>query len=148
MEKLFLTILGMSVTASYGIAAVLVIRLLLRKVPKKWSYLLWSVVAFRLDADTQRYVLAHERYHIRRLDHIIKPFAFLLLALHWFNPLCWLAFHLMTRDMEMSCDEKVLAGEPNIRRAYSTSLLSFAANRRFPMPTPLAFSESDVNLPV
>ncbi len=285
MDAVFLKILNMSITASYVIAAVLVIRLLIRKAPKKYSYLLWSAVGFRLccpisfqsifslfslglfhmtqaqsasaamleyvpqniarasqpqvtvgipaanavigemlpaatpavsvnpmqiwiavgtavwcagiltfllygvisyirlrrrmasavlleeniyqsdnvrspfilglfrpkiyipfglDDRTRRYVLAHEQYHIRRLDHIIKPLAFLLLAVHWFNPLCYLAFYLMGKDMEMSCDEKVLAGEGNIRKAYSTSLLSFASNRRFPSPSPLAFGETGV----
>ena len=55
------------------------------------------------------YILRHERTHIKRLDHLWKLLAFLALALHWFNPLVWLAFHLMSRDMEMSCDEKVLS---------------------------------------
>jgi len=101
-------------------------------------------IPFGLDEDTKRYVLTHENHHIRRLDHIIKPFAFLLLTVHWFNPLCWLAFFLMGKDMEMSCDEKVLGKEENIRKAYSTSLLSFASNRRFPSPSPLAFGETGV----
>lgn len=56
-------------------------------------------IPFGLDADTMKYVLAHERYHIRRRDYLVKPFAFLLLTVHWFNPLCWLAFHLMGKDM-------------------------------------------------
>ncbi len=101
-------------------------------------------IPFGLDENTQRYVLTHERYHLKRLDHIIKPLAFLLLACHWFNPFCWLAFVLMGRDMEMSCDEKVLSSEDNIRKPYSTSLLSFASNRRFPVPSPLAFGETGI----
>ena len=284
METVFLKVLNMSMTASYVILAVLALRLLLRKAPKKYSYLLWSVVGFRLccpvsfrsvfslfrlkpfdmtaaqsggggltyvpeniglmprprvttgipvmnavindslpaatpaasvnpmqvvifvaaalwcagmgvllvyalvsyvrlkgrmdtavrlegnvwqservrspfilgfvkpkiyipyglDENTLRYVLTHEGYHLKRLDHLVKPLAFLLLVLHWFNPLCWLAFYLMGKDMEMSCDEKVLSGEENIRKAYSLSLLSFAANRRFPSPSPLAFGETGV----
>lgn len=101
-------------------------------------------IPYHLDSDTQRYVLTHEHFHLRHLDHWIKPFAFCLLTLHWFNPLVWLAFHLMSKDMELRCDEAVLAGEPTIRKAYSSALLSFAANRRFPAPSPLAFSESGV----
>lgn len=101
-------------------------------------------IPYGLDEATQRYVLTHERCHLKRLDHIVKPAAFLLLVLHWFNPLCWLAFSLMGKDMEMSCDEKVLDREENIRRAYSLSLLSFASNRRFPSPSPLAFGETGV----
>lgn len=88
----------------------------------------------------------HERYHLKRFDHIIKPFAYLLLTVYWFNPLCWIAFYLMSRDMEMSCDEKVLGEKENIRKAYSTSLLSFAANRRFPSPSPLSFGETDIKI--
>ena len=99
---------------------------------------------FGLTAEQQTYVLAHEGYHIRRLDHIVRPVAFLILCVHWFNPLVWLAYYLMGRDMEMSCDEKVLGGADNIRKAYSLTLLSFAANRRFPSPSPLAFGETGV----
>ena len=99
---------------------------------------------FGLTEDQQRYVLAHERYHLKRFDHIVRPLSFLILAVHWFNPFVWLAYYLMGRDMEMSCDEKVLSTENSIRKAYSTTLLSFAANRRFPAPSPLAFSESGV----
>ncbi len=101
-------------------------------------------IPYGLDADALGYVLAHERTHLRRLDHIVKPLAFLLLTVHWFNPLVWLAFFLMSRDMEMSCDEAVLAHAGSIRKAYSTTLLSFAANRRFPAPSPLAFGETGV----
>jgi len=101
-------------------------------------------IPYRLDADSLRYVLAHERTHLRRLDHMVKPLSFLLLTVHWFNPLVWLAFFLMSRDMEMSCDEAVLAHAGNVRKAYSTTLLSFAANRRFPAPSPLAFGETGV----
>lgn len=90
------------------------------------------------------YVLAHERSHIKRLDHVVKTLAFLILCLHWFNPLVWLAFYLMGRDMELSCDEKVL-GSIGEREDYSETLLSFASPRRFPTPTPLAFGESSVS---
>lgn len=101
-------------------------------------------IPFGLEKQAYGYVLTHEQYHLKRKDHIIKPLAFLLLIIHWFNPLCWLAFGLMSRDMEMSCDEKVLAGEENIRKAYSAALLAFAVNKRFPSPNPLAFGETDV----
>lgn len=99
---------------------------------------------FGLTDGQRRYVLAHERYHIKRLDHMVRPLSYLILAVHWFNPFVWLAYYLMARDMEMSCDEKVLSTEENIRKEYSTTLLSFAANRRFPSPSPLAFGESGV----
>lgn len=99
-------------------------------------------IPFGLDDSTLRYVLAHERYHLKRLDHVVKILSFSLLAIHWFNPLCWLAFHLMSKDMEMSCDEKVLSTDNNSKTEYSTTLLSFAANHRFPSPSPLAFGET------
>lgn len=101
-------------------------------------------IPFGLDENALRYVLTHEGYHLKRGDHLIKLFAFLLLTVHWFNPLCWMAYSLMCKDMEMSCDEKVLSGEENIRKAYSMTLLSFATNRRFPVPSPLCFGETGV----
>ncbi len=96
------------------------------------------------DPETMRYVLAHERVHLQRGDHWVKALAFLILTVHWFNPLCWLAFLLMNRDMELSCDERVLAEHGSIARAYSLSLLHFATGRRFPGPGMLAFGEPDV----
>ncbi len=92
----------------------------------------------------REYIILHEQYHIRRLDHIVKALAFLALTLHWFNPLVWAAFVLACRDMEMSCDEAVIGqlGE-NIRADYSASLLSLATGRRIITGTPLAFGEGD-----
>jgi len=101
-------------------------------------------IPYHLSDSELSYVLAHERYHLKRRDHIVKPLAFLILALHWFNPLVWLAFHLMVKDMEMSCDEKVLAQDESIRKDYSSTLLSFAAGRSFPAPSPLSFGEGSV----
>ena len=89
------------------------------------------------------YILRHERTHIKRLDHLWKLLAFLALALHWFNPLVWLAFTLAGRDMEASCDEAVLrrtAGD--IRADYAQSILRLAAGRPSPA-TPLAFGAGD-----
>ena len=78
------------------------------------------------------------------MDHLAKPFAFILLAVHWFNPLCWLAFNRMSLDMEMSCDEKLLRaqGDEEMKKIYTKALLSFASNRRFPAPGPVNFNES------
>ena len=90
------------------------------------------------------YVLAHERAHLRRCDHWTKLLSYLLLSVHWFNPLVWLGFYLMSRDMEMSCDERVLAFCGGEAKDYSRTLLSFAAGKRFPAPAPLGFGESDV----
>ena len=100
---------------------------------------------FRMEEKERVYILAHERYHIRRHDHQTKFAAVALLAVHWFNPLVWAAYWLMCRDMEMSCDEKVLrmlGGE--IKGDYSRSLLTFASERRIPAVSPLAFGETSV----
>lgn len=102
-------------------------------------------VPMGLPEEQLAYVLAHESYHLRRRDHIIKTLSYLLLAVHWFNPLVWLAFHLMVKDMEMSCDEKVLDALDGANRAYSSTLLSFATTGRFPAATPLCFGESSVS---
>ncbi len=102
-------------------------------------------IPFGLTEREKSYILRHEACHIERKDPIMKLAAFLILSLHWFNPLVWLAFTLMTKDMEMSCDERVLsASGDDIKRDYSASLLSLAAGRRFPDASPLAFGESVV----
>ena len=92
----------------------------------------------------QEYIILHEQHHIRRLDHILKALAFLALAIHWFNPLVWLAFILAGRDMEMSCDEAVIRKVGgDVRADYSASLLTLATGRRIIAGTPLAFGEGD-----
>lgn len=101
-------------------------------------------IPFGLDDKTYRYVISHEKCHLNRLDYYVKTFAFILLAVHWFNPLCWAAFSLMTKDMEMSCDEKVLSDNCDIKKDYSLALLSFAARKNVYSVTPLCFSESSV----
>lgn len=88
------------------------------------------------------YILLHERTHIRRGDHILRALAWLALAVHWFNPLVWLAFYLAGKDMEMSCDEAVLERMGrDIRADYSTSLLRLSQGGRLPAG-PLAFGGS------
>lgn len=87
-------------------------------------------------------VLAHERCHIRRGDHLVKPLAFLLLALHWFNPVLWAAYVLLGRDMENACDERVLRGVDGAgRAAYSRALVACAVRQRPAAVCPLAFGE-------
>ena len=87
-------------------------------------------------------VLAHERCHIRRWDHVVKPFAFLLLAVNWFNPVLWAAYVLLGRDMENACDEMVLKNAtPAQRAAYSRALVSCAAQPEMAAVCPLAFGE-------
>lgn len=101
-------------------------------------------VPYGLEEQSLTYVLAHERTHLRHGDHIVKLLSFALLAVHWFNPLVWLAFVLMSRDMEMRCDEAVLAQNSYSPKLYSETLLSFAVKGRFPAPVPLAFGETAV----
>ena len=97
-----------------------------------------------LSSKEQEYLLLHEQYHLRRFDHVVKLLFFLALCIHWFNPLVWIAFILLGKDMEMSCDEAVLAriGD-DIRVDYSISLLNFATGHRIISNTPLAFGEGD-----
>jgi len=94
------------------------------------------------------YILEHERTHIRRKDYLIKPIAFLALIFHWFNPLMWLCFAFMSRDIEMSCDESVLhkLGD-SAKGGYSGSLLSLSVKRKGLLAAnPLAFGESYVKI--
>lgn len=87
-------------------------------------------------------VLAHERCHIRRWDHVWKPLAFLLLAVNWFNPVLWAAYVLLGRDMERACDEMVLKNAtPAQRAAYSRALVACAAQPKMAAVCPLAFGE-------
>lgn len=87
-------------------------------------------------------VLAHERCHIRRWDHVWKPLAFLLLAVNWFNPVLWAAYVLLGRDMESACDEMVLKNATPIQRAaYSRALVACAAQPKMAAVCPLAFGE-------
>ena len=87
-------------------------------------------------------VLAHERCHIRRWDHVMKPFAFLLLAVNWFNPVLWAAYVLLGRDMENACDEMALNNADAAQRAaYSRALVSCAAQPKMAAVCPLAFGE-------
>ena len=103
-------------------------------------------IPFHLSAEEKPYILAHEMYHIRRGDPIVRLLAFVLLAAYWINPFVWLAYFLMIRDMEMSCDEAVLLQlGTQIRKAYSNSLLTFATGRKQVTFSPLAFGESDTS---
>ena len=97
-----------------------------------------------LTPEERGYIIAHERCHIRRKDHVFRLLAYLALCLHWFNPLVWLAFVLSGKDMEMSCDEAVIRMYgPRIRAEYAQSLLRLATGRRSFALTPLAFGEGD-----
>ena len=83
-----------------------------------------------LSPNERDYIIQHEQMHIRRFDHVVRLIGFLALALHWFNPLVWLAHTLMIKDMEMSCDESVIAhATGDIRANYSSSLLAFSVRQ-------------------
>lgn len=100
---------------------------------------------FRMNEKDMGYVVAHETAHIRRWDHLWKPFGFLILALHWFNPLVWLGYVLLCRDIELACDEKVIGPlDREARAEYSETLLACSVSRRMLSACPLAFGESDV----
>ena len=95
-----------------------------------------------LSADEYEYIVLHEQVHIRRRDHVVKFAAYFILALHWFNPLAWVAFLMMSADMEMSCDERVLKElKPEVKAEYSRSLVAFTAKRQIIGTSPLAFGE-------
>ncbi len=90
-------------------------------------------------------VLVHERAHLKRRDNWVKPLAYILLAVHWFNPLMWLAYVLLCRDIEAACDERVLRDmSREERRAYSTALLNCSLRHRAIGACPLAFGELSV----
>ncbi|MGN1017088.1 MAG: M56 family metallopeptidase [Faecousia sp.] len=93
----------------------------------------------------RRYILAHERTHLEKGDHWIKMLGYIALALHWFNPLVWVSYILLCRDIEMACDERVIRFmEPEERKAYSTALLNCSANHAHCAACPVAFGEVDV----
>lgn len=90
------------------------------------------------------HILFHEQTHIKRFDHLVKLLSFLVLCFHWFNPLAWVAFFESSKDMEMSCDEAVVKKlGSDIKKDYSTSLLTLATGRCIMGGTPLAFGEGN-----
>ena len=100
---------------------------------------------YHMDSREQQHVLAHEQAHLRRGDHFWKPLGFLLLTIHWFNPLMWLSYAMLCRDIELACDEKVIR---DLRREewadYMQALVACSVNRRRIAACPLAFGETGV----
>ncbi|MBO5904555.1 MAG: M56 family metallopeptidase, partial [Clostridia bacterium] len=97
---------------------------------------------FNLSEQDSAHVIAHEMAHIRRGDHLWKPLGFLLLTLHWFNPLMWIGYVILCRDIELACDEKVISSLDSVQKAdYSQALLSCSVSRRAIAACPLAFGE-------
>ena len=100
---------------------------------------------FSMNEQDLEHVVAHEQAHIRRKDHWWKPLGFLLLTIYWFNPLMWLAYVLLCRDIELACDEKVIKELGNEQRAdYTQALVVCSVNRRMIAACPLAFGEVGV----
>ena len=100
---------------------------------------------FGMNGQDMEHVIAHENAHIRRKDHLWKPLGFLILTLHWFNPLMWLGYVILCRDIELACDEKVIKELNSEQKAdYSQALLTCSVNRRMIAACPLAFGEVGV----
>lgn len=102
-------------------------------------------IPFSMKEEERQCVIAHEKAHISRKDYLVKPFAFLLLALHWFNPFIWIAYILLCRDIELACDEKAIRvlGEVQ-KKVYSQALLKCSVSRRSIAVCPVAFGETGV----
>lgn len=102
-------------------------------------------VPYGLDEPVLEQVLSHERAHLHRRDHWIKPFAFTLLAVYWYNPLLWVGYILLCRDIEVACDERVIRTlDEDTRRQYATALLQCGVERRSIAACPLAFGEVSI----
>lgn len=104
-------------------------------------------VPYGLSEDELRLVLAHEKSHIRQLHHFIKPVAFAILSIYWFNPLLWVAYILLCSDIEIACDECVLGNlGVEVGKSYSKTLLNCSVNRKVIAACPLAFGEVNVKM--
>ena len=98
-----------------------------------------------MDEESKKYVISHEKAHLSRLDHLWKPLGFALLSVYWFNPLMWVAYILLCRDIELACDEKVIGKmDADDKKAYSLALLNCSVPRRMISACPLAFGEVGV----
>ena len=154
----WLWVMGMGGMAAYMLLSLVWMRLTLRRAEHvrdnvyrcaQWSTpFVLGIIAPRIyvpesvSPEDLPQVLAHERCHIRRWDHVMKPFAFVLLAVHWFNPVLWASYILLGRDMENACDELALKNADTSRRAaYSRALVSCAAQPKMAAVCPLAFGE-------
>ncbi|MBQ8235868.1 MAG: hypothetical protein IJZ37_04195 [Clostridia bacterium] len=160
----FIWLIGMGAMLLYMLLSFLILKIRLREAVKSEegyyhsdkvpSPFIFGIVNPRiylpaeLSSEDKRHVLAHERAHLKRKDHLIKPFGFFLLCFYWFNPLLWLAYILLCRDIEAACDEKVIKNmDAEGKKGYSTALLhcSIGTNaRRTLSACPLAFGETGV----
>ena len=95
--------------------------------------------------EQMEYIVAHEKAHLKRKDHWWKPIGFALLSVYWFNPIIWLAYTLLCRDIELACDEKVIRDMENADiKGYSETLVNCSSMRRKVLVCPLAFGEISV----
>ena len=102
-------------------------------------------IPFNLEDETLSHIVSHEKSHIKNIDHITKLVAFLLLAVHWFNPLVWVCFKLFTKDIELACDERVIKNYSlEKRKSYAEALLNCAVNEGRGLIYPVAFGEVSV----
>lgn len=100
---------------------------------------------FHTSSAKMKYVIAHEKAHIRRHDHWTKPIGFLVLTVYWFNPAIWAAYILLCRDIEVACDESAVRNMGvDERKSYSMTLLSFGSGHHTPAICPLAFGEGNI----
>lgn len=91
------------------------------------------------------YVIEHEKAHLKRLDYLWKPFSFLLLSFYWFNPVIWVAYIFLCKDIELACDEKAIKEmDSECRKEYSNALINCSSQRRLISACPLAFGETSV----
>ncbi len=98
-----------------------------------------------IDSEDKAFVLAHEKAHLKRFDHLWKPLGFLLLSVYWFHPLLWVAYIVLCKDIEYACDEKVLkALGIEQKKAYSTALINCSVSQKMISACPLAFGENGV----
>lgn len=100
---------------------------------------------YSLEEENMAYVIAHEKMHIKNRDHLLKPIAFILLSVYWFNPIVWLAYYLFCKDLELVCDEWVIWNlETADKKAYAKALVMCSTERKFGSISPLAFGENAV----
>ncbi|MSS63903.1 M56 family metallopeptidase [Velocimicrobium porci] len=102
-------------------------------------------IPYNLTDDERNYMICHEQVHIKRKDYLFKSIAFFITCIHWFNPLVWVSFFLMSHDMEMSCDEQVIKQlGSGIKKSYTTSLLSIATKPYQGNQLPISFGSGSI----
>ncbi len=103
------------------------------------------ILPFDIEDENREIVLDHEKAHLKRGDHLWKPLAFLLLSIHWFNPLMWVGYVMLCRDIELACDEKVIREKGrDIKKSYANALINCSVSSKAVRACPLAFGEDDV----